>query len=82
MNLALYQSASLAVDEPEHNLKKGDMATLVDFAPHPSGGERGCVLEVFNAVGESLEVIVIPESRVKPLRADEILSIRRMGTVG
>jgi hypothetical protein len=49
---------------------------LVDFVPHPSGGEEGCVLEVFNAIGESFAVIVVPISVVEVLRPDEILMVR------
>ena len=26
---------TLTIDIPEENLKKGDVATLVDFIPHP-----------------------------------------------
>jgi hypothetical protein len=57
MSLELYQSVALRRDLPEHNLKKGDVATLIDRVPHPSGGEDGYILEVFNAVGESIKII-------------------------
>jgi hypothetical protein len=49
---------------------------LVDFVPHPSGGEEGCVLEVFNAIGESLTMIAVPISVIEALRSDEVLSVR------
>jgi hypothetical protein len=49
---------------------------LVDFVPHPSGGEESCVLEVFNAFGESLTTIAVSISVVEALRSDEVLSIR------
>lgn len=39
-------------------------------------GEQGCVLEVFNAVGESIAVVVVPESDIEELRADEVLAVR------
>jgi hypothetical protein len=51
---------------------------LVDRVPHPTGGEMGCVLEVFNALGESIAVVTVPESDVETLSADEVLSIRRL----
>jgi hypothetical protein len=78
MTLELYQEVALTSDFPEYELKAGDIATLVDFVPHPSGGEDGCVLEVFNAVGESLRVIAVPISAVEVLRADEILTVRSL----
>jgi hypothetical protein len=78
MSLELYQSVALRRDLPEHNLKKGDVATLIERVPHPSGGEDGYILEVFNAVGESIKVIAVPRLDVEVLRADEILTIRSL----
>ncbi|KAM3105786.1 DUF4926 domain-containing protein [Phormidesmis sp. 146-33] len=75
MTLELYQEVALTHDLPEHKLRVGDIATLVDFVSHPKGGEAGCVLEVFNAVGESIKVIVVPVSTVEVLRPDEILTV-------
>lgn len=74
--IELYQRVSLNQDFSEHNLKKGDIAILIDTVPHPSGGEEGYVLEIFNAVGESINVIIVPKSSVEALREDEILSVR------
>ena len=78
MKYPLYGQVALSVDVPEFNLKKGDVATLVETVPHPSGGEDGCVLEVFNALGASIAVVTVPESHLEPLRADEILNVRHM----
>ncbi len=78
----LYQEVALTRDLPEYQLRAGDIATLVDFVPHPSGGEEGCLLEVFNAVGESLTVIAVPISTVEVLRPDEILTVRSLATAG
>lgn len=82
MTLKLYQEVALTRDLPEYELRAGDIATLVDFVAHPSGGEEGCVVEVFNAVGESLKVIVVPVSTVEVLRPDEILTVRSLAKAG
>ena len=82
MALELYREVALTRDLPEHALRAGDVATLVDFVPHPSGGEEDCVLEVFNAVGESLTVIAVPVSAVEVLRPDEIMSVRSLAKAG
>lgn len=74
----LYQEVSLKRDVPGEKLCVGDIATLVDFIDHPSGGEQGCILEVFNAVGESIALVTVPCSAVEPLRADEVLSVRSL----
>lgn len=76
MSVELYQEVALTRDLPEHGLKTGDIAMLVDFVPHPSDGEEGCVLEVFNAIGESFTTIAVPISTIEALRSDEVLSVR------
>jgi hypothetical protein len=76
--LELYQRVALGRNFPEYNLKKGDVVTLIDYVPHPSGGEDGYILEVFNAVGESINVITVPMSAVQPLNKDEILTVRSL----
>jgi hypothetical protein len=78
MTMELYQEVALTRDLPEYGLRSGDIAMLVDFVPHPTNGEGGCVLEVFNAIGESLAVIAVPISAVEVLRPDEILSVRSL----
>ena len=76
--MELYQNVALTRDISEHGLKRGDVAVLVDRVPHPTGGEPGCLLEVFNAVGDTLAVIAVPQSAIEPLRADEVLAVRPM----
>lgn len=82
MDLELYREVALTRDLPEHELRKGDIATLLDFVPQSSGGENGCVIEVLNAVGESIAVIAVPISCVKVLHADEILTVRSLAEAG
>lgn len=74
----LYTEIALRRDFPEYQLRQGDIATLVDYIAHPSGGEEGAILEVFNALGESIEVVTVPISAIEPLRADQIFSVRTM----
>ncbi len=76
MEPVLYEWVALRRDVAGHGLRKGDVAVLVDRVPHRSGGEAGCVLEVLNAVGETIAVLTAPESDVEPLRTDEVLSAR------
>jgi len=45
---------------------------------HPERGEPGCVLEVFNALGDTIAVVAFPEAHIEGLRADEVLAIRRL----
>lgn len=74
--LELYKEVALTKDIPSEKLRKGDVATLIDIVPHPSNGEEGAVLELFNAIGESIAVMVVPLSAVAPLRSDQMPAVR------
>ena len=76
MSLRLYDRVAFRTSFPEHSLRTGDVATQVDLVDHPSPGLRGCVLELFNALGESIGVVTVPETAVEPLRAEEVLAVR------
>ncbi len=81
MAFKLYDRVALKAAVPEHDLRAGDVATLLEIVEHPSGGPRGCVVEVFNAVGESIAVVTVPETEIEALRPDEVLSVRPMAIV-
>lgn len=78
MTIDLYQEVILKQDLPEYQLKAGDLATVIDIVLHPTGKEDGYVLEVFNAIGVSLTVIIVPQSAVKALESDTILTVRSL----
>lgn len=82
MSMQLYDRVALRVSFPEHALRAGDVATLIDFVEHPASGPPGCVLELFNALGESIGVVRVPGDAVEPLRADEVLPVRPMAIAG
>ena len=71
-----YEDVAIARDLPEENLKQGDVAVVVEYVPHPTGGEEGAILEIFNAIGESVSVAAVPISAIKSLRADQVLMVR------
>ena len=77
MKFELYTDAALACDVPEHRLKRGDIVKRVDHHIAPDGTE-GYSIEVFNAVGGTLAVIVVPASALVALRKDEVLSARSL----
>lgn len=74
----LYERVALVRDVPEHGLRRGDVATVVDVVPHPSGGADGFALEVTNALGESLQVVIMTESDIAPLTANEVFAVREL----
>jgi hypothetical protein len=67
MKPELYQEIALTQDWAEFNLHRGDIATLIDYVPSPTGGEDGAILEVFNGGGEAIFVVTVPVSRLECL---------------
>ena len=77
----LFTRVSLTKDFPEYGLQKGDLATIVDRHEGKPGQESGYSLEVFNAIGETIGVLVVDESKILPVHANEILRVRRFDNV-
>jgi hypothetical protein len=78
MKFELYTDVAVACDLPEERLKRGDIVKLVEH--HAAGhGEDGYSAEVFNAVGDTLAVITVPECALEPLREDEVCCVRSLG---
>jgi hypothetical protein len=75
MNVEMDKKVALRPDVPEHHLRAGDVGRVVEILPHPSGGPRGIILEVFNAVGESIAVVRVPETDIQPLTFDGIFNV-------
>ena len=81
MKFKLYQEIVLLQDIPDAGLRAGDVATLVEMIPHPNQGETGAVLEIFNALGDSLRVVTVPLSVIAPLQADQVPAVRTLPRV-
>ena len=81
MTFELFTRVSLAEDIPEYGLHKGDLATIVETHEGRPDQEKGYSLEVFNAVGETIAVLVVEESRINPVKGDEILHVRHFNKV-
>jgi hypothetical protein len=72
----LFTRVALAEDFPQENLRRGDLATVIEFYEGGPGQEPGYELEVFNAVGDTFAVVTARESQIESLRKDELLSVR------
>jgi len=77
MKYKLFEEIVLKKDMPGKNLKKGDIATIVEYHP-VTGGEDGYSLEVFNAPGDTIAVITVPESAIESLTENEVFSVRSL----
>lgn len=81
MAYQLFTRVALKEDLPANGLQRGDVATIVETHPGKDGAEPGYSLEVFNAVGETIAVVVVGESQIEPLAPDEVLHVRRLEEV-
>jgi len=76
MKIPMFSRVALNLDLPEKNLRKGDVATVIEEHPGQAGQESGYSIEVFNAVGDTVALIVVRSSQVVPLTSNEILNAR------
>jgi len=52
----LFSQVALVKDLPEHHLKRGDVATIVEHYPMPEGEDDGYSLEGFDVPNVTIEV--------------------------
>ena len=78
MKYKLYTNVAFSENIPQHKIKKSDIATIIDFHPSANNNEDGYSLEVFNAIGQTIAIVVVGESKIELLKDDEILHVRRL----
>jgi len=76
----MFSRVALAEDLPDKNLRRGNIAVVVEYHEGRPGQEPGCELEVFNAAGDTIAVVTVRESQIAALRKDEILSVRPLAS--
>ena len=77
MKFELYKEMVLTRDIQKERSKRGDIVKLVEHHIAPDG-EDGYSAEVFNALGETLTHITVPESALEPLLEDEVCCVRAL----
>ncbi len=45
---------------------------MVEYLPAPANSEPGYALEVFNTLGQTIDVLSVGESEIEPLRPSEV----------
>ncbi len=78
MKYKLYTNVAFSENIPQHGIEKGDVATIVDFHPSANNNEDGYSLEVFNAIGQTIAIVVVGESKIELLKDNEILHVRQL----
>lgn len=81
MALNYFARVALKEDFPEYRLRKGDVATIVEIHEGGQHQPTGYSLEVFNALGDTLTVLVVSESQIEPLTETEVLNVRQLEAV-
>jgi hypothetical protein len=77
MTYQLFEEVVLLEDITAKGLKRGDVATIVEYHP-VAKGEDGYTLEVFNALGDTIAVVTVAVSVIAPLTEDEIFTVRSL----
>jgi hypothetical protein len=75
MSFELFTEVVLDTDIPEKGLRKGDVATVVERHA-VADREAGYSLEVFNALGDTIAVLTLPESQIKSLTGNDVFTVR------
>lgn len=78
--IKLFDRVVLACDLPDEDLRRGDVVVVVERITGV-GGEAGYVLEVFNALGETVKVVDVPASGVVSLSANDLPAVRPLAPV-
>jgi hypothetical protein len=81
MKYPLFSEMALSLDLPGLGLRRGDVVRIIGDHPFPDD-RSGYSVEVCNAVGDTVAVIVLEEAVLEPLESDEIFTVRRMTTTG
>ena len=75
MKFEMFGRVAFAVDMPDRQIQKGDIATVIEYFDDP---EPGYALEVFNALGETVDVLTASETELEALREDQVIHVRRI----
>lgn len=69
-----HDRAVLTVDLPEHDLKAGDVGTVVHIYSDGAAYE----LEIFSADGHTLDVVTVEADQVRPVSRRDVLHVRQL----
>ncbi|AQG78107.1 hypothetical protein AWR27_01310 [Spirosoma montaniterrae] len=77
MKFKLFSRAVLTKDFPEYGLKKGDMGVIVEYVAR-SSAEDGYIIEIFDAQGQTVDVVPLMESDLEHPRPNTVLTYREL----
>lgn len=74
-NLPLYEDAILLIDLPDEGLRIGDIGTVVERHDTP-GIEPGYSVEFFDLLGNTVAVVTVPASALRPPAPGDLPVVR------
>jgi len=75
MTFEPFQDVILTADIPEHDLRAGDVGTVVEHRRAP-GQEDGYSVEFFDMTGRTVAVALLPASRLRAPTSSDRPSVR------
>lgn len=75
MALELFQDAILTADVPDHDLRAGDIGTVVEIHRLP-GREDGYSVEFFDMTGRTVAVVLLPANILRTPTPTDRPSVR------
>lgn len=71
MSFELFTQVVLKEDLPKYNLKKGNVAIIVEYYPRPEGEEDGYSLEGFEGIVN--DTVEVRESQIESLEVKDLI---------
>lgn len=78
MTLPLFSRVILTEDFREHELVTGDIGTIVEHHPATSEYPEGYEVECFAGNGDTIAVVSIPATGLRPATSHDVLHVRQL----
>ena len=78
MALPLFSRVILTQNIPEENLLAGDIGTIVEYHPTTDDYPEGYEVEFFSSNGETLAVVSVQATWLRPATREDILHARQL----
>ena len=79
MSLELFERVVLTEDLPGEGLCAGDVGVVVEHYAANAKTPEGYELEFLSARGDTVAVVSVPATAVRPVRDREVLAVRTFG---
>ena len=77
MSFKLLDTVVLARDLPEHDLRRGDLGTVVELYP-PDGALRGVEVEFATVAGRTIALVSLSKEDVRPIGDFDLPTVRTL----